>query len=166
MGYRFKFKGGVIKPSEYNTEKFLLFFIVGGKEIPLYKMRENGLVWQEEKRDPNKFGTSHRAVKLFVLQQGFGIVKRFYSFYMELQDRGQIVEIVPFSGQKTGFVFSGMARFLKKSEALALLPEDAMSRKFLKRQAMLPVDTLRSMITIDRGEMRKGVRHIRVGRKS
>jgi len=73
-----------------------------------------------------------------------------------------MVTMLPFSIDRTGLFFRGKIRFLEKAEALEKLNRDALSRKFLEKQELLPVDLLRRMVKIDRSELKKGVRAVRI----
>ena len=160
-----EFVGGVAKPNFHMQVKFLLFFVVGGEEVPLYQMRQNGLVVKPLEREA-LFTTSHNVVKIFTGQQGFNLPHRFFSFYFCVLQKGfPEVMVRPFPGaaEMTNFYFKARGRFLSKKDATALLAEGGDSRKFLERQVLLPTDTLRKMVTVDRSVIREGVRHVRIG---
>jgi len=165
--HKFKFTGGVANPEPRRNEKFLLFFVVGGNEIPLYQMVNDGLV-QRTGYERDEFSTKHKIAKVFISQQGFGIQKRYHSFYIEFRDStaSPTVTVVPFSGPDTQFQFVGNFRFLKKDEILEVLDSESTSYKFAQIQQPLPVKTLNSLVTVDRSHVRKGVRHVRIGRKT
>ena len=164
MALRFKFSGGVTKPTFHQTEKFLLFFVVGGREVPMYQMLRDGLV-VKVKEGGDEYQTSNNVMKVFVLQSGFGIPKRYHSFYFRLVALpSAIVTILPFSGvKKDGFFFEGTCKFLSKSQITVLLDKEGESQRFVARQEALPLDTLRSMVRVDKSVLKKGVRCIRVG---
>lgn len=164
MSVRFKFNGGVAKPTFHQMEKFLLFFVVGGREVPLYQMLKNNLVVKLHEKDI-EYQTSNNIVKIFVMQSGYGIPKRYYSFYFRLvPPPSPRITIKSFS-EKSDFFFSGMGRFLKRQQILDLLTDESGSKRFVARQLPLPLDTLRNLVSVDRTEMRKGIRVIRLGGK-
>jgi len=72
-----------------------------------------------------------------------------------------MITIRPFT-QKTNFYFKAKGHFLKKKEVLDLLDKESVSWSFMRKQEMLPLQTLRKMITIDRSEIRKNIRHVRL----
>jgi hypothetical protein len=166
MAYEFQFSGGVQKPNFHQSAKYLLFFVVGGQEVPFYQMQREGLILQPQSME-KKYTTSHNIVKLFVGCSGFDLPNRYYSFYIKLLEGGApIVTIRHFPGvtQQTDFHFQARGKFLTKKQALEVLAADCDSRQFLVRQSMLPLDTLRAMVTIDRSVLREGVRHVRIGK--
>ena len=165
--YEFEFRGGSAKPSEHVNEKFMLFFVVGGEEIPFYRMRSDGLVMRMAESAP-RYATGNSVVKLFISQQGFGIPKRWTSFYLRLVDGAKPeVSVDPFymndQPSRSGFYFRAKAEFLRKSQILGLLREGSSSYRYAENSKLLPVEVLRQMITIDRSVLREGVRHVRMG---
>jgi hypothetical protein len=178
MPSRFYYNGGVWKYRDHVTGKFLLWFIVGGEEIAFSQAKSDGLVTpvmsNPTKTDFAKpwteFETTLKFGKVFLGQSGFGVPSRYYSFYFRFKDGGghPWVTVRPFDHDQDydDHFFRGQISFLKKSEALELLGKDNDSRKWIQRMPILPLETLRELIDVDRSELRKGVRHIRVGRKS
>jgi len=162
VSFKFEFNGGVQKRDMHNIEKFFMFFVVGGKEMPLYQMRKNGLVARETEVEPI-YTTTNNYAKVFILQKGFGVATRYTSFYMQLL-RGSAPDVIikPFSLDDTGYYFRGKVRFLKKSETLKLLTDDSQSKGFVERSTLLPLETLRKLITIDKSNLKKGVRAIKI----
>lgn len=164
MAYNFTFQGGASKPSDHTVEKFLMFFVVGGEEIPLHQMVSEGLVWRDAGYS-GKYLTNHNVAKIFMSYQGFGIEKRYTSLYFKMLDKTSAkVEITPFSG-RTHYHFKGTVSFLTKREVLALLDEESDSYFWAKRLRIPPKEVLRTIIKVDKSELLKGVRKIRVGRK-
>lgn len=176
MSYEFKGKFGVSKPHTHELEKFLLFVVVGGQEVPLYEMLKQGLV-EEQFTALGKYITYNNVVKVFSSYADEHGRRKFYSFYIALQEPpGPIITIKPFSALyylngrarvsfHSDFRFEGCGKFLSNKEAFALLPEGSTSRKFVARQGILPLDELKRLVTINRSAMMQGVRHIRMGRK-
>ena len=163
MAFEFEFKGGVVKPTAHQIEKFLLFFVIGGEEIPFYQLMKDSLIVQMTEATP-KYSTGNGICKLFISEQGFGIAKRYTSFYMRLLSGARPDVIVhPFSLERSSLYFKAKVSFLKKSQVLKILGEENPSRRFVENQRTLPIDTLQKMIKINRSELRKGVRHVRVG---
>ncbi len=164
--YQFEYNGGVWKPTDHTTEKFLLFFVVGGKEVSFHQAKREGLV-AEQSRGVQQFSTGLNVAKLFVGEQGFGIRKRYHSFYLRLSPKQKhVVTIKSFSNLDNGspYFFKGTVNFLKNAEALELLDPDATSARFIGNQRALPVALLREMVAVDKSALRKGVRHIKIGK--
>ena len=118
MALRFEFSGGIAKPTFHRMEKFLLFFLVGGREVPLYQMLQDNLVVKlKEKGD--EYQTSNNVLKLFVMQTGYGLPKRYHSFYFRLlAPPNPVVTIRPFLDERKmrqDFFFRGMCRFLTQA---------------------------------------------------
>jgi hypothetical protein len=159
----FEFNGGVWKPTAHTQEKFLLFFVVSGKEIPMFQLLQDGVVLRKEEGKPI-FLTGLPYGKLFVGQGGFGIPKRFHSFYFRFADgeAEETVTIRPFSLSERLY-FKARIKFLKVSEVLDLLDAENESRRFIQRQEPLPLDTLHKLISVEKGHAGK-VRHVRIGR--
>lgn len=161
----FKFKGGVHRHKDrHDTEKFLLFFVRNGEEVPLYKVIQEGLV-QESADRPGEFSTNLRVGKVFVSRSAFGKQSMFQSFYFTLLPEGAEVTITPFTQAETGMKFTGQISFLQKDEILGMLPPDSKSASFVRNQKVLPVKVIKSLITVDKSKLRKGKRLIRIGNK-
>jgi hypothetical protein len=167
MAYEFEYRGGVMKPTAHQSVKFLLFFVVGGQEIPHYQMLRDGLSVQLKESVPH-FSTRHDICKVFVATDGFNMPKRFFSFYVRLAD-GAAAEMTihpyPDVAHQTNFYFKAMGKFLTKNETFEVLDEDSPSRHYLRQQSMLPIETLRKMVIIDRSAAKQGIRHVRIGQK-
>ena len=168
---RFEFKGGATRTGPHQQEKFMLFFLIAGGEVPFYHMKKEGLVSQDwsvvqdgrivqDERVVHSFTTNADVVKIFVSKQGFGEPTLFFSFFLKIEETGYpIVSIKPFT-DKTDFYFRCKGHFLNKKETLKLLSKKSASWTFARKQEMLPTSTLRKMITIDKSELRKNVRHV------
>lgn len=166
--FEFQYYGGIYKPSQHILEKFMLFVLVGGEEVSLYHMLRDGLI----KESPDKkrvFLSQFDTIKIFISQQGFGIPKRYHSFYLQLRTMGTPsggkVTILPFSLHESQFHFMANAKFLTKKQILDYLPQESGSKKFLAAQGMLPLTLLKEMIQIRKPDLKKGVRVIRFERK-
>jgi hypothetical protein len=161
----FTFKGGVHRhENRHDTEKFLLFFVRNGEEVPFYKVRNEGLV-QESLQNPGEFSTNLRVGKVFVSRSAFGKQSMFQSFYFTLLSEGADVTITPFSQSETGMRFRGQISFLQRNEILSMLPPDGRSASFVRNQKVLPVKVIKSLISVDKSKMRKGKRLIRINHK-
>ena len=166
MSYKFSFHGGVFRRDPYTIEKFLLFWVVGGEEIHNYQMLRDSLVVRASEKNPHEFISGHKICKLFLAEQGNRVSRRHYSFYFQLLDESNpLVTIRPFD-RELDFYFQGHLSFLKKSQVLKLLNKDCQSRTFLLRQEMLPIETLKRLITVDKTVLKRGVRKIRLGGKN
>ncbi len=167
MANEFEYSGGVTKPSTHTVEKFLLFFVVDGREVPMYQLERDTLVMKAT-TGGNKYLTGLTVGKLFCGFQGFGVPRRFHSFYFRFVDgSAEKVTIRPFTVADKGpshseMFFSGKIRFLNRTQVLGLLQEGQESRHFVERQAALPLDVLHKMIQVERTEV-KDVRHVRIG---
>jgi hypothetical protein len=166
VAFKFEFNGGIFKPATHRQEKFLLFFVVGGKEVPLFQMVQTGLVYPEDDLT-NRYTTGNNLLKVFIMEQGFGVRKRFHSFYVRLVE-GPFPEVTirPFSGKLSNYFFRGKVRFLKEKQVLQILDEESPSRRFVARQSPLPKKVMKEVIEVDRSAAKEGVRHVRIGRKN
>jgi hypothetical protein len=160
----FSFKGGIRKPDTHTVEKFLLFFVIDGKEIPMFQLLRDGIILRKSEYGDDFF-TGLKVAKLFLHQAGFNLRRRFHSLYFYFDDdpTAKIATILSFSELGSGFYFKGPIRFLKKAEVVDLLNKDELSLKFLERQEPLPVDTIKRLITVEQPHM-KNIRHVRIGR--
>ena len=168
MAYNFIFNGGAVKPNINSNIKFFLFFVVGGEEIPLYRALTESLVTRAHDQHnfdiPNSFKTSLNIGKLFTSFSEFGNAKQYYSFYFKFREQeGNPKVTIKGFGDWRAYYFTSQISFLRKNEILAVLSEDSASRKFLSYQRTLPVETLKRLIDVDRSEMLKGQRRIRIG---
>ena len=160
----FEYSGGVIKPGRHDVSKFMLFFVVNGQEIPLYQLVRDGIVMRKHE-GRNVYITGLQYAKIFTGHSGFGIRKRYHSFYFRLLEGEQnIVTINPFCEAIDTHYFKGPIRFLKNSEVEQLLAEENPSKRFIKYQEPLAVDTLHRMVTVERVKLRD-VRHVRIKTK-
>lgn len=164
MEFQFRAKFGIDKPHIQVTEKFLIFFVVGGKEISMWDMIKNNLVVREyDSHVVDLYSTSHQFVKVFVGEHGQDLPSRHFSFYLKLTTEGQTVRIVPYmKGLK--MYFEAKANFLRKSKTLELLEKGSTSWKFCKTQTIPPKNVLRSLVSINKSSKREGVRVVQLGR--
>ena len=164
MAHQFLLRQGVVKPTSHSTEKFLMFFVLGGDEIPFYRVQKEGLVTPAAHADPWAFNTNLNVAKIFIGQSGFNIPSRYHSFYIQFRDPpAPMVTVKSFGGDDTIFTFEGRIRFLEDKEVLELLNKDCSSYRFIGKQSRLPPAILKELVTVDKTEQRKGVRHIRLG---
>lgn len=162
--FNFKFKGGVFRHNKHYSEKFLLYFLAGGKEISFYELR-NANILKKNSNIADHYKAPFNICKIFLSVAGFGIPRKFYSFYFQIVEKERTVTIKPFSLDKTGFYFTANGNFLNTTQVKEHLSNNSDSYKFLKIQDPLPVEILRSMITIDYGDPLNGIRKIREVRK-
>jgi hypothetical protein len=158
----FRFTGGVMNFSSAAQVKFLLFLVNGGKEVSLYEGKKYGFVSLAQSdsiftADPSLFQTEIAVVKIFLMEVGgFGLPKFVQSFYLALGSGLERQEVVirPRSSEARArkYEFKADARFLKTSEALALLDPESVGYKMLEKSRLYPppVDVLREIITINR----------------
>jgi hypothetical protein len=172
--YEIKFKGGV---EIFNNAKikFLMFLVTGGKEISLAEAKRFGFVRQKiadsifDADVHDCYLTEISAVKIFLMETGsFGTQKLLQSFYLALGSglERRTVTITPrhTSAKAIGYEFKADARFLKSSEAMALLDPTSIGYSMLKRgYHPPPLEVLRQMITIDRHAPPQAVRQAQHG---
>lgn len=165
MAHEFEYVGGVVKPTTHSVEKFLLFFVIDGKEVPVHQLRRDGLVQQTQERG-NTYLTGLCVGKIFLAEQGFGIARRYHSFYFRFVDGpSEEVTIRCYGGIKVGLRLKGKIRFLDRSQVLNLLHPENESRVFVERQAAMPLDVLRQLVTVERVKV-GDIRHVRIGRRA
>jgi len=174
--FDFEYVGGTMKPTLGSNEKFLLLFIVGGVEVPLFQMQKMNLVnqdyggpasystgWSRGGVINKRYLTEAQFFKLFIYRAKLGEPTQYYSFYAEmLESPSPVVTIKPFSLDTTGYAFTSRLRFLRRKEVLDILSARSPSREWLKKQGTLSTALLKQMITVDRSELRQGVRAIRI----
>jgi hypothetical protein len=155
--YEFIFNGG-LRPAKAGMKyQFLLFLLIGGKEVPFWEAKRQELVSPVKAESifaatPNAWSSGCKHLKLFVQEQEFGKPRFMYSFYLELGggiDR-RSVEITPLKSipKAFGWRFEAHARFLTTKEAAAVLDPSTLGYKLLSKTAMPPRETLKRMITI------------------
>lgn len=157
--YTFKFVGGSRQITPHESEQFRLFGVVNGVEIPHYTMLKSGLLTRGTERD--EYVSSFKEWKIFTHHSGFGIPTRFFSFYIQLREMPNARVTLLSLTQWSQWHFSGIYRFLSKKEALALLIPTEQSYGFLERSEPVPEYIIRSLIHVDKTELRKGVRQLR-----
>jgi hypothetical protein len=156
--------------------------VVGGEEVSLHQMKKNGLVDMRAVDDGDgharmEFATSVSNIAKIFVQDTAKDLKRWYSFYFRIKTKtSPLVTIRPFppasylkegdTGVLTGFFFRARGGFLTQNEALEILSAESPSRGYLKNQRLLPIETLKKMVTIDRNVLREGVRVVRIGNKT
>lgn len=177
---QFKYVGGSRKPTEHTIEKFMLFLVVGGKEMSFHDLKKLGYVnkaantkdfldlnrdaqitrlFQKAETYASNYTTTYKYLKIFISEQGFGIRKRYVSFYFQLSPAGNKVKIVPFSGEASPFYFEAVGRFLSKEEVKKIVADEN-SLYFYSRQPRLPKEEIRKLITVDRTHLQKNMRKI------
>lgn len=165
MLYKFRFKGGVERDTNRKKlDKFLMFFVIHGKETPFYKMKKEGLI--QCLANENLYKTNFNIIKIFIAQSGFGPRKRYLSFYIRLTkdiDLSPSIEIRPFNTE-TGFYFKGRGIILTREEVKDKIL-DPVSLNYYLQQSPLPKEIMDRIITIDASYLKKGVRTIRIKRR-
>lgn len=174
------FKGGVTTTMNGGTIKFLMFLLNGNKEVSLSEGRKYGFIAPQrmdgnDDWTPNHFETGCSVVKVMLQEmEGFGHPKFQQFFYLALGAKmePQTVVIKPRSLQARGlgYEFRAEAKFLKKSEILALLDPDSIGYKVVAHQRTPPKQILREIVTIHRSGPSKevevanhgAVRHLRI----
>lgn len=165
--FQFSFNGGSRNIGSQETEKFLPFFLVNGREILVYPLIKQGLIKKNEEHADDSTMSSYITpfphIKLFLYNSGFGKPKRVYSVYMQLREApAPMVTIKPLIGVGS-YMFKGRVRFLENREVLSLIDKSEPSYNFVANgYNKIPISTLQSLVSIDRSEMRQGVRRIRM----
>lgn len=136
MPFKFQWVGGSEKPIDNEVNKFLLFVIVNGREIPIWTMVKDGLVIADPTLEPdnipefikeqvrNEDGevdqkllhhfskghmrSTHRDFKLFMYHEKYGRPPKRASFFFRLmKDRGGKQVIArSFLARRSEYVFS------------------------------------------------------------
>jgi hypothetical protein len=175
--FPFVFRGGQRKPTFQTVDKFMLFPVIGGREIYFHNAIKNGLIKEtyEEAEHLEKYAGGnggylcpYPVVKLFLARQGFGIERIMFSLYMRFQEAPSPVVTISslFHAQYPhSFIFKGRVKFLTNTEIEQELAEDSVAALFLKRSKPLPVEIIKKIVVVDRSEIRKGVRLIEIGAK-
>ena len=165
--YQFSFNGGSRKIGSQETEKFLPFFIVNGREILVYPLIKQGLIKKDEQhRDESTmsmYHTPYPLIKLFLYHSGFGTPKRVYSVYMKLREPpAPMVTVKPLISVGS-YMFKARVRFLEQKEILEIIDRNEPSYQFVENgYNRIPISLLQSIVSVDRTEMRKDVRRIRI----
>lgn len=178
---QFNYVGGSRKPTDHTIEKFMLFFVVGGKEMPFHELKKLGYVESVDtftstresdrgevrmisfkdivQKRSSLYTTKHKYIKLFISEQGFGVRKRHTAFYFEISLTGNKIKITPFGGKSSPFSFEAIGRFLPKGEVKKIVTDEN-SLFFYSRQPKLPKEVIHELITIDKTHLQKNMRKI------
>lgn len=183
--HTFNFKGGVTQIGSGGTAKFLLFFLNGNKEVSFTEAKRyqfveqaqqdyNRLANSTERLQPDAFVTDLSVVKVMLQESTFGKPKLQQFFFLALGSKleKQVVTIRPrnLQARGLGYQFKAEAKFLKRSEVLALLDPESIGYKVIARQQTPPTEILREIISIERpmaapevlAANHGGVRHLRI----
>lgn len=158
--YEFSFSGGKTNVSPHETEQFYLFFLVNGREVSFYSLRKQGIIQKGESE--RSYLSPYPFCKVFMYHAGFSRQKRMYSIYLELLPYPATKITLDTLVSTETFYFKARAHFLKKSEILQLLDKKENSYKFVEKQGPLPLAFIQTYIKVDRSEVKKVVRRIRV----
>jgi len=170
--YSFEYHGGVYRNSLREChEKFLLFLIQNGQEIPFFKAVNLNFVYRSKEdladsiRDSRRFISPCPYLKLFLQHRTPNTPYISFSFYLRVVDKEKhpTVTIKPFrvafpdryannsiAHTLTNAYLKGKFSFLKKEEALDLLHASQLSQTYLRHQKMLPVETLKKLVTVEK----------------
>ena len=157
--YEFSFSGGRGHTSPQETEQFYLYFIVNGKEVSFYSLRKTGII---TKNDDKTYLSPYPHCKVFMHHSGFGRQRRTYSFYLELLPPPAAKVKIDGLVSAGTFFFNARAHFLKKEEVLQLIDSTENSYQFIQNQGPIPLAVVQTYISVDRSELRQGVRRIRI----
>ena len=153
--YQFSFNGGS-KKGDLQSEKFMLFALINGREIPYYSLRKNNLV---SKTGEKQYQSPYQDWKLFSHITNFGDKPDYHSWYLRLVNDGPLVKISPLS-QSQDWWFTSRFRVLKKDAVLGLLLPSEPSFKFVEGGSM-DHSPYRHLLAVQK-EVVKGVRQIRI----
>lgn len=144
--YKFIFNGGVSKPSQHVTEKFLLWSVIDGADITHRDMLENGLtspditakthrmseygkarvrsgdasIQEKSMMAGHNFTCLHPRLKLMILRYGFERPKQTLLFFLQLQKTGgDNINIVTLSAKELP------AYFFRANSAILVSPKEA-----------------------------------------
>jgi hypothetical protein len=180
----FEYSGGVNPKNGHSNEKFLLFFISGQKEIPFFQLYKNAIIrhpvpgdyttgitdlngkhtdWFVVDGGPNHFYESpFPCLKIFLYQGGFNTVKMMKNIYFKIDHESPFtVTVTPFSLHKTGYKFRARGTFLENHEVREMFNPNDKAVEWLDDQNQLPIETLRSIITVRKDKISTRTRQIR-----
>ena len=182
--YLFAYKGGSLK-TDYVNEKFMLFFVTNGRELPLYTLLKQEIVEQaiyssnttldtastverfKSVEVDNLYLSPYPIVKIFLYEAGFGIRRKYKSFYFRIapiENKLSNFQITPFSLDATGFFFSAPGHFINERSIRKLYANDVDDNKSFKyylNQQPLSVHTLKSIIKVTPYTTKRTGRRIR-----
>lgn len=171
MKYQFEYLGGVDTIQGTSCCKFLCFNICNGKEIPFYECKKQNILTKVqsfkrgETTNNNTYSIELPIIKIFIFETEMFKPRIIQSFYLKMgdNDENQTVTIKPTftSGVTKGFYFKSKAKFLSKKESLSILDATSVSYKMLLAQSPLPIDTLRSLVSITRPKVIEQARKVR-----
>ena len=174
----FSYAGGVKKDGG-ESSKFLLFFVYEGKEVIYFDALKRGIVVSSEVEEGGVAGeysllTTASVVKVFTSHEGFGIPKRYHSFYFKFDSAGLDTTILPLSKKQRKIgPFETSYQFFKsrgyfisdKAELKGILDEDSPSYAFFSRQPALLSTLLREILVVEKGSMKPGASSRVAGRR-
>lgn len=168
--FDFELKSGVETVGYESSCKFMAFHLLHGKEISFFEAKKQNIVTRptvsvRTSNPKNLYSVEIPIIKIFLAELDFGRQRTTYSFYLSMEplEIPQTVTIKPISkaGVKADFYFKAQAKFLSKKDTIPLLDPDSMSYKMLLAQSPLPIDTLRSLVSITRPKVIEQARKVR-----
>lgn len=145
-------------------DKFLLFLIINGEEIPFYYALKNNLIKHiPDRHNSFLYDSSVDLIKIFITQRGFNCRPLRKTFFVQLVSNKPLIKINSFSGTMNGF-FDAEGKLLTREEGAGLLKNEV-TLKYLQTEPKLSLEALKAIVKIDRSNLRKGLRHIRIGGK-
>lgn len=160
MSFHLAFKGGTDKRDDATFKFFCFFRIEEGREVSevmLYRAEKRGIITRAAELDLQEdelVGVPHYSalvpdVKIFASSAGFGVQKRYYSYFIRLDATSpKIITIRPF-GLKYGQAFRARGRFLTPAEVKEMYGEDSETYQFYTRQTYLSKYELQDYVTIE-----------------
>lgn len=186
MPFEFDYQGGVRKYPFYPShrildgtrtaaEKFLLFLIYEGQEIPFFHAFDFKAMGLAQRRLINlsnlssakrkSYITSCEYLKLFMSLKGSRSAALSYSFYLRIinEEKHPVSEIIPFScafySERSNLYseidqplndcyLEGKFSFLKKEQVRELMAGNSIALAYLEKQAMLPIETIKKIVKV------------------
>lgn len=170
-GYRFAFKGGIVKHDKA-TFKFLLYFKApednsDPTEELLFQAVRKGYVLKDRYQPEHiQYGVNYEnyvsylpIVKIFTSTGGFGVPKEYFSyFFLITPSSSKRVTIRPLGYDRTVdlqlaeklklMAFTATGRFLTREEIRSLYGDNSTTYRYYQRQAFLSKERLRTMVTV------------------
>lgn len=155
--FGFSYKGGT-QVQDNKTYKFLAVVLDPPDEMFLYDALKKSMVYKDHDAMaldsyridmPTPYTTSYPYIKLFTAQNGFGLQKKYVSFYVMLTNLSDtIIRINPFGHEsiQSGKYFEARGKLLSPLEIEALVSEQAYM--FYQKQTYLSRQELSEMVQV------------------
>ena len=187
--YLLSFSGGSFKNSTHINEKFLALGCVGQEEMFLSQLERNGLIqqraggWSDDLLGEDRGLTTFQSVyetdiklwKVFMSLTGHGLRRQVFSIFFELFPSNAIkpvVRLLPIGASMQGdrdfqhfkgSHFKAKCRILSRDESLEICSSE--TADYIKKMPPISIPLLKQLIYVDRSNIRKNVRNIRLKKK-